>query len=307
MTDNQEREEIVVTESVAIYEQQDRAQLDVQISTAKAYPRNVMRATNNAIAIVTLDPETAATCNYAVPRGDKKITGPSVHLAKILAQCWGNMRIDAKVVMTDNTHVTSEAVCFDLENNLAIKVQVKRKITDKNNRRFNEDMITVTGNAANSIALRNSILSVVPRGVVDKVYKAAIGVITGDVSDEQKLRAKVKQIFDGFKDTYNVTEVDVLASIGKVSITHVTIEDIVTLKGVAQAIKDGDTSVDEAFRRNKTAAENANENAEEKRLREMIASAKTLPALNKIQETAPPAVFALLEDEWKKRREELAK
>lgn len=243
--------ENVIEVSPQIIYQQDKAAIDVQIATAKSYPRNIKRSTENAIAIVTMDMETAKTCTYSVPRGGKAITGPSVHLAKILAQVWGNMRVDAKVVSIDQTTVTSESVCFDLENNLAIKAQVKRSIMGKFGR-FNDDMITVTGNAANSIALRNAVLSVIPRAIVDKVYNSAKQVITGDVSDKSKMIAKRKQVFDGLKDTYSVTEKEILAAIGKAAIDHVTSDDLVVLIGIGQAIKDGDISVDTAFKGAKT-------------------------------------------------------
>lgn len=261
-----ENQELEVVQQVSpdILYLQDKAQIDIQISTAKAFPRNIKRAIDNAIAIVTLDEEIAATCNYALPRGGKTITGPSVHLAKILAQNWGNMRIDSRVVSIDDKHVTSESVCWDLENNLAIKGQVKRSITTKTGR-MTDDMITVTGNAANSISLRNSVLSTIPRGIVDKVYKAAMRTLTGDLSDKDKLIAKRKQIFDGFKDTYAVTEKEVLAVIGKAAIDHVTADDIVVLIGLAQAIKDGDTTVDMAFRSNVNATPKTKEEVDAKK------------------------------------------
>lgn len=246
--------EILETEvqvSPAVIYQQDKAAIDVQISTAKAYPRNIKRSTENAIAVVTMDTETAKTCTYSVPRGGKAITGPSVHLAKILAQVWGNLRIDAKVVSIDDRQITSEAVCFDLENNLAIKTQVKRSIMGRSGR-FNDDMITVTGNAANSIALRNAVLSVIPKAIVDKVYNSAKQTITGDISDATKLIAKRKKVFDGLKDTYSVTEKEVLTAIGKASIDHVTGDDLVVLIGIGTAIKDGDTTVEQAFKGAKT-------------------------------------------------------
>lgn len=232
--------------SEVIY-QQDRAQIDIQISTAKAYPRNVKRAIENSIAIVTMDKETAATCTYSVPRGGKAITGPSVHIAKILAQNWGNLRIEAKVVGIDLKHVTSQAICFDLENNLAIKVEVKRSIMTKQGR-MNDDMITVTGNAGNSIALRNAILSIIPKAIVDKVYNEAKSKITGDVSDKTKLLARRKQVVDGLKDTYSLTETEILSAIGKASIDHITSDDLVVLIGLGTAIKDGDTNIETAFR-----------------------------------------------------------
>lgn len=239
--------EVIQQVSPEVVYQQDKAAIDVQIATAKAFPRNINRATENAVAIVTIDAETAKTCTYSVPRGGKAITGPSVHLAKILAQCWGNLRVEAKVVDISATQVTSESVCFDLENNLAIKTQVKRSIMGRNGR-FNDDMITVTGNAANSIALRNAVLSVIPRAIVDKIYNAAKHTITGDISDETKLIAKRKQVIDALKDTYSVSEAEILKSIGKAAIQHITSDDLVVLIGIGTAIRDGDTTVEQAFR-----------------------------------------------------------
>lgn len=247
--------EIIKSEEVTfdmVYSQ-DKAMVDVQIATAKQFPRNITKSVQNAIAIVTMDIETARTCTYSVPRGGKAITGASVHLAKILAQVWGNLRVEAKVVSTDARQVTSEAVCFDLENNLAIKVQVKRSIVGKSGR-FNDDLITVTGNAANSIALRNAVLSVIPRAIVDKIYNAAKQTITGDVSSENKLIAKRKQVVELLKDSYNVTEAEILQAIGKAAITQINADDIVVLIGIGTAIKDGDTTIDLAFRKGKTEA-----------------------------------------------------
>lgn len=261
--DAMETQELEVIQQVSpeVVYQQDKAAIDVQIATAKHYPRNIKRSTENALAIATMDKQTAETCTYAVPRGGKKITGPSVHLARILAQTWGNLRIEAKVVDISATQLTSEAVCFDLETNLAIKTQVKRSIMQHEMKevngkwqrtgkmiRMNEDMITVTGNAANAIALRNAILSVIPRAVVDKVYTAVKETITGDVSDKTKLIAKRKQVVDALKDTYNVSESEILTAIGRASIDHIDSDDLVVLIGIGTAIKDGDTTVDQAFR-----------------------------------------------------------
>ena len=282
-------EEIIQAEQVSpeVVYQQDKAQVDVQVATAKQYPRNIKRATDNAIAIVSMDSVTASTCNYSIPRGGKTISGPSVHLAKIIAQTWGNMRVEAKVVDVDNKHVTSQAVAFDLENNLAIKVEVKRSIMTKRGR-MNDDMITVTGNAANSIALRNAVLAVVPKSVVDKVYRSAKETITGDVSSKTALLKKRKQVFDTLKDDYGVSEDEVLGVIGKPSISNITQEDLVTIIGIGQALRDGDTTVDEAFRPQnikKTSDQIKAKNAEEEqnRIIGFINEATTLKDLKDLE------------------------
>lgn len=158
------------------------------------------------------------------------------------------MRIEARVKTVEEKTITSEAIAFDLENNLAIKVEVKRSIMTKTGR-MSDDMITVTGNAANAIALRNAIYGIIPKGVVDTVYDAAKSTIIGNVDDENALIARRKAVFDEFKNEYNVSEKEVLAAIGKPSISTVTKDDIVVIVGIWQAIKDGDTTVDDAFKR----------------------------------------------------------
>jgi len=271
---------------------QEKAQVDVQISTAKLYPRNNKRSLENAIFTATIDKETAATCTYSVPRGGKAITGPSVHLAKILAQCWGNMRIEAKVIEVGDKHVTSQAVAFDLENNVAIKVEVKRSIMTRSGR-MNDDMIVVTGNAGNSIALRNAILSVIPKAIVDKVYNSAKSTITGDISDATKLLKRRKQVVDGLIQTYGLTEKEILSPIGKAAIDHVTADDIVVLIGIGQAIKDGDTTVDEAFKGGKTFVHKTTEESEKERMATLINDATTQEDLAKLEKDVQPELLDL--------------
>lgn len=242
-----------------------KAQIDSQVATARAYPRNVGKSLNNALAIVTMDEETARTCTYSVPRGGKAITGASVHLARILLQTWGNIRAEARVIAIEPKHVVSEAVCWDLENNSAVKVEIKRSIMTRSGR-MSDDMITVTGNAANAIALRNAVLAVIPAGITNKVYSAAVRKITGDISSEEKMNLKRRKVIDQFIADYEVTEEQVLALVGKSSANHITAQDITVLVGVWQAIRDGDSSADEIFNRVKTPKPDHNKVSKEKQL-----------------------------------------
>lgn len=277
----------IVEVSPDVVYQQDKAQIDIQISTAKSFPRNIKRATENSIAVVTMDEQTASSCHYSLPRGNKRISGPSVHMARIIAQNWGNLRVESKIVGVEDKMVTSQAVAFDLENNLAIKVEVKRSIMTKSGR-MNNDMIVVTGNAANAISMRNAILAVVPKAVVDKVYNAAKQVMTGDISDKNKLLKKRKQVFDTFKDDYDVSEKELLEAVGRSSVKDINAEDLVTLIGLGQAIRDGDTTVEEQFRSVPTKmtakqVEKADQDEEQQRIIKWINEAKTMEALEELQ------------------------
>jgi hypothetical protein len=222
---------------------------DTQITTAKRYPRNIMKVMDNAIATVTRNENTAASCGYALPRAGKQIQGASVHLARIIAQFYGNIRVQVKAGEVSATHVTASAIAFDLESNYAIQVDARRKILKKDGKRYDEDMINTTMLAAMAVAERNAIYKVIPQALIDEVYQASRKKLTGDLSDEQKLISKRKEVFEYFLKTYDVSEKDILEMFGKKTIATITPDDIATLRGVVQAIKDGDTTIEEQFPR----------------------------------------------------------
>ena len=226
----------------------ERANVDSQVATAKQYPRDLARSVNNSIAMATMDAATAQSCGYALPRGGKPITGPSVHLAKLIVSNWGNMRAEAKVVQITDKQVISRGTCWDLENNVATAFEVRRSIVGKNGKRFSDDMITVTGNAANSIAYRNAVFSVIPKAIIDKVYQAAQHYITGDLSDEEKLVTRRKKCIDFFKSEYGITEDEVVMLCGKQTVNQIKADQIALLLGITQSLKDGDTTVEDLMK-----------------------------------------------------------
>lgn len=226
----------------------ERANVDSQIATAKQYPRDLRRAINNSVAMATMDIPTAQSCGYALPRGGKPITGPSVHLAKLIVSNYGNIRAEAKVVQITDKQVISRGTCWDLENNVATAFEVRRSIVGRTGQRFSDDMITVTGNATNSIAYRNAVFSVIPRAITDKVYQAAQHCITGDLSDEDKIIARRKKCIDYFKDEFGITEQEVVMLCGKKTVNQIKANEIALLLGITQSLTDGDTTVDELMK-----------------------------------------------------------
>ena len=232
---------------VEVVDRSERANIDMQVATAHQYPRNLSRCIDNSIVLATMDMETAQSCGYALPRGGKPITGPSVHLAKIIAQQYGNLRAEARVVNVTATQVVSRGTAWDLENNYAVAFEVRRSILNSKGGRFSEDMITVTGNAANAIAFRNAIFTLVPKGITDKVYKAAQRAITGDLSDEEKLIKRRASAIKYFNDMYGVTEDEVIKLCGKHTINQIQANEIALLLGITQSLKDGDTTIEEVM------------------------------------------------------------
>jgi hypothetical protein len=274
------------TNGLQIY-QQDKALIDIQIATAKQYPRNLQRAIQNAITVVTMDMEAAESCTYSLKKGGKTITGPSVHLAKIVAQQLGNIRIENRVVGYDATHVTCEAVCFDLERNFAMRTQIKRSIVGSSGR-YSEDMCVIVGNAGNSVALRNAVFAVVDAAIVRKIYNAAKNKITGDVSDENKLLSRRNLLINGFKNIYSsfkLTDEEIAGAVGKKVVEHITADDLVVLIGFEKSLQAGELTFETIFRPNivgKPVARPVVADKSAERIFQLIGNAKDLKALEKL-------------------------
>ena len=154
--------EIVQVNQAEMLQAINRSEVDMQISTAKAYPRDVQAAIKRIEDLASLDRETAEDWFYVLRRngaaGQTTIEGLSVRMAEIIAGAWGNLRVQARIIGNDGKTITAQAVCHDLETNFAVSVEVKRRITDKQGRTYSEDMQVVTGNAACAIAFRNAVL-----------------------------------------------------------------------------------------------------------------------------------------------------
>lgn len=274
--------EIVSMDGLNIY-QAEKSQIDSQIATAKAFPRNMIKAKKDVISLIVMSETTAQKCIYGLPTGGKILSGPSSKLAKMLAKKWGNLRADARIFSEDQKSVTAEAVCMDLENNYAVKIQVHRSIWSSTGGRYSEHMINTTKQAAIAIALRNAIFQIIDEEIIDACYDAAKNKIAGNVSTKDLLLSKTKVMFDNIISSYKVTEKEILDLLRKSSADDVTKDDIVVLTGVVETLKAGEVTADDIFRSKYKAPVVNEEDKLEERILLLIKAVKTKEALEKLK------------------------
>ena len=236
-----ETEVLTLLEADVAMHATERAQLDVQISTAKAYPRSIQNARNEALELATLDEVVAKSCFYLLPRGGKKIEGPSTRLAEIIANSWTNLRVKGDITSIDKQFVTATGTCMDLERNVGFQCSVKRRITDKYGRRFTEDMIVVTCNAAIAIATRNAIFKVVPRALWESIYqKARLASIGKEGTIKDKRANALKQF-----EERGATKAQVFKLLDVKGAADIGVDELVELHGILTALEEGDTTMDQ--------------------------------------------------------------
>lgn len=239
--------EIIEIKQADVLQAINRSEIDMQVSTAKQYPRNLPDVLNKIATYATMDTETAEDCFYALRRnganGGQLIEGLSVRMAEIIASAWGNLRVQTRIIGNDGKTITAQGVCHDLETNMAVSVEVKRRITNKDGKTFSEDMQVVTGNAASAIAFRNAVLKVVPKAVTKKVIsevkEVAMGKAIDLVTSRQNCLSNYAKI--------GVTDKMIFEYFGISKIEEIDKEMIFELKATWNAIKEGTTTVQESF------------------------------------------------------------
>lgn len=222
-----------------------RAEIDQQITTARAYPRSLKQVTDRIFSLATLDKESAEESMYALPRGGKPITGPSIRFAEVVKQAYGNCRAAARVVHVDRDEkfVEAEGIFHDLETNVATTARVRRRIVDSKGKLYSDDMIIVTGNAACSIALRNAIMGGVPKPLWRRAYEAVQLTIKGDITTLSENRTAAVKAFA----TYGVSPEQVFAALGVNGGEDITVEHIPVLRGMFGTLRNGEATVEEMF------------------------------------------------------------
>lgn len=229
------------------------AEIDVAITTAKSYPRLLSQFKKELAELVTLDQDVAGECMYALPRREydkekrtyvtKNITGPSARFAECALYCWGNSRGGARVINEGREFVTAQGVYHDLQKNTHITYEVQRRITNRDGNRFSSDMIMVTGNAANSIALRNAVLKGIPKPLWHPAYLMAKQVTVGTLETLANFRAKAMVSLQKLGATPDM----IFAHFGIKGIDDIGLAELELLRGIFTAIKNSETTVEKAF------------------------------------------------------------
>jgi hypothetical protein len=236
---------------IILMDKQSRGEIDVQVATARRFPRSVKAFVDSAVELATYNDEVAEAMFYSLPRGGKKIEGPSIRLAEILASCWGHMRCEAKVVDNDGRWVTAKGVAWDMERGLLVAKEVRKRITrtvkneDGTTREepFSEDVANNLANAAASIALRNAILSVVPSAYAQMVMTAAKKTAMG----QNKSLTERRQLALGWFAKAGASQAQVYTYLGVKGIEDLTIEHLEQLTGLRTAIMEGQTTIEAAM------------------------------------------------------------
>ena len=183
-----------------------RAAQEVQAAMviAKRFPRNETEAFAR-IMKACKRPRLAKESQYAYPRGGSKVTGPSIRLAEVIQQNWGNMESGIIELERQEGRSVAMAYAWDLESNSRdVKVFTIEHVRDRSEQKGGS--VTLTDNrdiyelVANQGARRKRacILAVIPGDIVDEAVEECDKTLKGDNSEP--LEDRIRNMVVGFSE-----------------------------------------------------------------------------------------------------------
>lgn len=161
---------------------------------------------------------------FKFPRGGQSVSGPSIHLARELARCWGNIQFGVTELRRDDANGVSEmqAYAWDLETNARNSTTfiVPHKRDTQQGAKELVDMRDIYENNANNGArrLREAIFAVLPGWFVDEAQaRCRAALAEGDKADTRTLAQRIAASIQAFESKIGVTRGQLEAKIGRPS------------------------------------------------------------------------------------------
>jgi hypothetical protein len=228
----------------------NKSEIESQIEVAKRYPRSMHHFKEAAVAIATLDEDTAAACIYRRPVGreggqQKFAEGMSIRMAEIVGACYGNLRVYATLLSQTERQVVARGMAIDLQNNFASSSEVVEVTVTQDGRPYSERQRAVIAKAAMAKARRDATFQVVPKALAKPIEQAVRKLLSGD---QKSLEQRRQSVYAWIK-TLGIDEKRVWDALGVGGVEDVGLKELEDLTGVRTAIKDNEVTIDEAFPR----------------------------------------------------------
>ncbi|EAD7803632.1 hypothetical protein F3322_10045 [Listeria monocytogenes] len=219
-----------------------------QIFMAQNFPRNQYQAEIRILeACKRL--RLAETAIYQYPRGGQKVIGPSIRLAEVLAQNWGNISFGVKELERNDHESTAMAYAWDAETNTRTEkiFTVPHKRTTKKGTQMVTDERDIYELVANmgSRRLRACLLSVIPGDIVEVAMQQCNETLRNG-GGEKPLKDRVGAMLTYLKEQFGVTQSQVEKRFGYKTDSF-TEYDLVQTKNIINSIKDGMSKIEDWF------------------------------------------------------------
>ena len=232
---------------ISISDTREASEVQAAVFMAKRFPRDE----NAALARISKSCQRiglASKAIYSYPRGGGNVTGPSIRLAEALAQAWGNVQTSWGVLEERPGESVCMAYCWDIETNFRDMrmFTVKHERSTSRGTKVLTDPRDIYEHVANQCARRKRacILSVIPKDVVDAAVEACQKTLS--TAYKEPLIDRLRKMVAVFEEEFSVS-LDAIERYMGYKLEAFTELDMVTLRGVYTALRDGEAKREDYF------------------------------------------------------------
>ena len=239
--------------SQATVVEQTRAMEEVRaaVVVAQQCPRDVSRAVVSMMESCR-QKALAERAFFRYPRAGEQISGPSVHLARDLARCWGNIQYGIHELSRDDAGGSSEmlAYAWDVETNTrSASIFIVPHARDvKRKRQPIVELRDVYENNANMGArrVREAIFAVLPAWFTEQAKQTCHETLSGSGAGEPPVAKQAADLVHNFEKRVNVSAAQLEAKVGR-PVAVWDHDDLAKLRVVAASLARGEATVSDEF------------------------------------------------------------
>lgn len=219
-----------------------------QIIAAKKFPRDEI-ASRNRILTACQRKRLAEQAEYEYPVGGEKVKGPSIRLAEVMAQNWGNMDFGFMELEQRNGESQVMSYACDLETNTR-QTKVFSVPHSRYSKKYGNTPLKDPREIYNQIAsqaarrVRACILGIIPGDIIEEAVEQCHSTLIN--GEEKPLEDLIKDCVRTAEKTYQVPQESLEKYIG-CKASAFSMNDLIRLKRAFNSIKDGMAKREEIF------------------------------------------------------------
>lgn len=239
-------------QSQATLVEQSRAVAEVAaaVRVARDFPRDMDRAVDQ-MKKACAQKSLADRAFYSLPRAGGRVEGSTVHLARELARCYGNIDYGIKELQRDDSAHKSEvqAWAWDQENNVRQSrsfVVPHSRMKDKHAQPLTDlSDIANNNNSVAARALRECILTVIPVWFRQAAEDAAARTLAGETAGKS-ITQQATEAVKYFADNFGVTVTQIERRLARPR-NKWTQAELATLRVISSELSRGEKTVEGEF------------------------------------------------------------
>lgn len=240
----------VNSEATAVEQARAVAEVAAAVRVAQDCPRDTSRALDQ-MRQACRQRALADRAFYSLPRAGGRVEGSTVHLARELARCWGNLDYGIRELRRDDEAGVSEmqAWAWDQESNVrsvrSFVVPHERMARKQRQKLTDLGDIANNNNSVAARALRETIFTVLPVWFRDEAEQLAVATLNGG-AEGKTVAQQVADALGHYAGSFNVTQAQIEERLGRQS-REWTAQDLGYLRVLSGELTRGEKRVEDEF------------------------------------------------------------